>query len=166
MKLLKKAVLQAVALVIGAAIAGFAHNAYNRNGINPLKRPLRVPVVHGSVVDSLHAEAIHIVEFEEARRFVESGGRVLDARVREIYEDGHIPGAILFDYYQLGTYCEKVLPLLSPDELIMIYCSELTCEDSELLAKELYSFGYRKLLLYKGGFAEWQAAGLPVERVE
>lgn len=166
MKVLKDAVLQAAALVAIASIVAFAHNAVNRNGINPLKRPLRVPVVHGDVVDSLHAEAIRVIGLEEARNFVESGGRVIDARTKEFYDEGHLPGAILFDYYQLGTYCDRVLPLLSWDELIMVYCSDRSCEDSELLAKELFSFGYRKLFLFKGGFAEWQAAGLPVERVE
>jgi len=155
MKLPRNALQQAIVLAIAASIVAFTHNAYNRNGINPFRRPLRVPVVHGSVVD-----------LEEARLFVESGGRIVDARTKEFYEEGHIPGAILFDYYQLGTYCDLVLPLLAQDELIMVYCSDYSCEDSELLAKELYSFGYRRLLLYKGGFAEWRAADLPVERGE
>jgi rhodanese-related sulfurtransferase len=166
MKLPRNALQQAIVLAIAASIVAFTHNAYNRNGINPFRRPLRVPVVHGSVVDSLHAEAIRVVDLEEARLFVESGGRIVDARTKEFYEEGHIPGAILFDYYQLGTYCDLVLPLLAQDELIMVYCSDYSCEDSELLAKELYSFGYRRLLLYKGGFAEWRAADLPVERGE
>ncbi len=166
MKLLKTALLHAITLTAAAFVVGFVHNSFNRNGINPLRRGEAVPVVHSSVVDSMHAEAIQVIDLAEARLFVESGGRVIDARTEEVYDAGHIPGAILFDYYQLGTYCEKVLPLLSRDELIMVYCSEVTCEDSELLAKELYSFGYRKLLLFKGGFAEWEAAGLAVERKE
>lgn len=163
MKLPKHPVSQALVLAGAALVAGLAHNAMNRDGIDPLKRPARVPVVNGSVVDSLHAQAIRIVNLDEARRFVESRGRVIDARTEEVYAEGHLPGAILLDYYQLGTYCDLVLPLLSPDELIMIYCSELSCEDSELLAKELYSLGYRNLLLFKGGYAEWQGAGMPVE---
>jgi rhodanese-related sulfurtransferase len=166
MKLLTHAVTQAIGITAVAFIVGFAHNSFNRNGVNPMRRRPEVPVVKQSIVDSMHAEAIRIIDLTEARLFVESGGRIIDARTKEAYEEGHIPGAILFDYYQLGTYCDRVLPLLSREEIIMIYCSELTCEDSELLAKELYSFGYRNLLLFKGGFAEWQAARLPVERGE
>ena len=71
---------------------------------------------------------------------------------------------MLFDYYDMGTYRDQVLPLLSNEREIMVYCSEATCDDSELLAKELYLLGFTKLLVFKGGFAEWSGAGLPVER--
>ena len=166
MKFPNHAVPQAIALTAAALAVGFAHNALNRNGIDPMKRPPTVPVVRSSLVDSMHAEAIRVIDLDSAREFVESGGRVIDARTKELFAEGHIPGALLLDYYQLGTYCDRVLPLLSPEERIMIYCSEPSCEDSELLAKELHSFGYRNLLVFKGGFAEWQAAGYPQEAGE
>jgi rhodanese-related sulfurtransferase len=73
---------------------------------------------------------------------------------------------MLLDYYDMGAYRDQVLPRLSQDQTIMVYCSEPTCEDSELLAIELYLLGYTKLLVFKGGYAEWSAAGFPVERSE
>ena len=38
------------------------------------------------------------------------------------------------------------------------------CDDSELLARELYSMGFSRLFVYKGGFEEWENSGMPVEK--
>jgi rhodanese-related sulfurtransferase len=162
MKTLRSAILQAIAIVAVSAAVGFAFNAFSRNGINPLKMPVKVPVAaEGSQAGE---EGIRIIDLEEARRMVEGGASVIDARRKDEYDEGHIPGAMLFDYYDMGTYRDRVLAVLSNESEIMVYCSEATCEDSELLAKELYLLGFTKLLVFKGGFAEWSGAGLHVER--
>jgi rhodanese-related sulfurtransferase len=56
-----------------------------------------------------------------------------------------------------------VLACIEPDQEITLYCAGPECEDSELLARELYAMGYTALLLFKGGYEEWIAADLPVE---
>jgi len=162
MKILRNAILQTIAIVAVSAVVGFVFNSFSRNGINPFRTPAKVPVATDST--QAGAEGIRIIDLEEARRVVESGVNVIDARRRAQYDEAHIPGAILFDYYDMGTHRDRVLPLLSNEGEIMVYCSEATCEDSELLAKELYLLGFTKLLVFKGGFAEWSGAGLPVER--
>jgi rhodanese-related sulfurtransferase len=161
-KILRNAILQAIAIAAVSVVVGFAFNSFSRNKIDPFRAPANVPVA----VDSAQAgaEGIRIVDLEEARRVVESGVSVIDARRKDAYDEGHIPGAMLFDYYDMGTYRDRVLSLLSNEGEIMVYCSEATCDDSELLAKELYLLGFTKLLVFKGGFAEWSGAGLPVER--
>jgi len=162
MKILKSALLQAIVILAAALVVGFTFNALSRNGINPLKTPAKVPVAADST--QAGAEGIKIATLDEARQAVESGVPVIDARRKADYDDGHIPKAMLLDYYDMGMYKDQVLARLSSDQTIMVYCSELSCDDSELLAKELYSLGFTKLLVFKGGFAEWSAAGLPVER--
>jgi rhodanese-related sulfurtransferase len=164
MKILRNAILQAIAIVAVSVAVGFAFNSFSRNKINPFESPANVPVAADSA--RAGAEGIRIVDLAEARSVVESGVSVIDARRKDAYDEGHIPGAILFDYYDMGTYRDRVLPLLSNEGEIMVYCSEATCDDSELLAKELYLLGFTKLLVFKGGFAEWSGAGLPVERGE
>jgi rhodanese-related sulfurtransferase len=164
MKLLKSAILQAIAIVVVAAAVAFAFNSFSRNGINPFRMPVKVPVAADS--SGTGEEGIRIIGLDEARRFVDSGARVIDARRKEEFDAGHIAGAVLFDYLDMGTYRDRVLAVLSNEFEIMVYCSEPACDDSELLAKELYALGFTKLLVFKGGFAEWSAAGLPVERGE
>jgi len=162
MKNVKDAILQALAILAVAIVVGFVFNAFSRNGINPFKRPARVPAASGTI--EMRLGAIRAITLEEARRMVEGGARVIDARRKADFDEGHIPGAILFDYYDMGTYGDRVLPLLADDDEIMIYCSETSCDDSELLANELFSRGFKKLFVFRGGFAEWSGAGLPVEK--
>jgi rhodanese-related sulfurtransferase len=162
MKMLKNAMLQAIVILAAALVLGFTFNALSRNRINPFKNPAKVPVAVSS--SQAAVEGIKIITLEEARQAVESGVPVIDARRKAEYDEGHIPKAMLLDYYDMGTYKDRVLAHLSDDQTIMVYCSEVSCEDSELLANELYSLGFTKLLVFKGGFAEWSAAGLPVER--
>jgi rhodanese-related sulfurtransferase len=162
MKILRNAILQALAITAVSAVLGFAFNSLSRNGVNPFAMAEKVPVAPGDA--QAGTEGIRIIDLDEARRVVESGASVLDARRKDEYDEGHIPGAILFDYYDMGTYRDSVLSRLSNEGEIMVYCSEPTCDDSELLAGELYRLGFTKLLVFKGGFAEWSGAGLPVER--
>ncbi|MGD1047825.1 MAG: rhodanese-like domain-containing protein [Candidatus Krumholzibacteriaceae bacterium] len=162
MKILRNALLQAIVILAAALVVGFTFNALSRNGIDPFKTPAKVAVAGDST--QAGTETIKIITLDEARQAVESGVPVIDARRKADYDDGHIPKAMLLDYYDMGTYKDRVLAHLSNDQTIMIYCSEVSCDDSELLANELYSLGFTKLLVFKGGFAEWSAAGLPVER--
>jgi len=162
MKNIKIAIVQALMVTALAVGVGLIFNALSPKGIDPLKRPAHVPVSSDST--EVRDGGIRIVGLGEARNIVESGASVIDARRKEDFEEGHIPGAMLLDYYDMGTYKDQVLPRLSSDKLIMAYCSEDSCDDSELLAKELYSLGFTRLAVFKGGFAEWSAAGFPIER--
>ena len=162
MKKLISAISQAILLLAAALVVGFGFNAFSRNGINPFKMPVRVLVVTDSL--SAQTDGIKVIDIAAAKRLVDSGGCIIDARRKTDYDEGHIPGAILLDYYEMGSYLDQVLPLLSKEQEIMIYCSEPSCDDSELLARQLYSLGFKKLLLFKGGFDEWSGAGLPVEK--
>jgi rhodanese-related sulfurtransferase len=163
MRTVTSAIRQAILLCAVALVVGFGFNAFSRNGINPFKMPVRVPV---AAADSLGAEVggIKVISLEEAKQFVASAGCIIDARRKEDFDEGHIPGAILLDYYDMGNYLDRVLPLLSREQEIMVYCSEPSCSDSELLAKHLYSLGYTKLVVFKGGFTEWSGAGLSIEQ--
>jgi rhodanese-related sulfurtransferase len=162
MKNLKIAVLQALAIAAAAVAAALLFNALSSKGINPFTRPTHVPVAAAAAGTA--TTGIRVIDLAEARAGVDSGVQVIDARRKEDYDEGHIPGAMLLDYYDMAAYLDRVLPRLSNDRLIILYCSEPSCDDSELLAKELYALGFTKLAVFKGGFAEWSAAGLPVER--
>jgi rhodanese-related sulfurtransferase len=167
MKRVKHALAQALVLAVLACIVGFAFNSFSKSGLHSFKRPPKVPVVSGAAAADTavgRPEGIRIITIDEARRFIGSGKPIIDARTKEKYDEGHIPGAILLDYYEIGRYADEVLPRLSQDKEIMVYCESAECEASQLLAEELYSRGFTKLLLYKGGFDEWSAAGMSVEK--
>lgn len=162
MKKLKVVLLQAIAITALGFLVAFVHNAFSGNGINPFRRVAEVPIAVGEKADG--REGIRIVHLEETRNLMAGGAKVLDARPEEEFAEGHIPGAMLFDYYELGRYMEEVLPLLSREERIVVYCSGRECDDAELLARELYTLGFTRLYVYKGGYEGWLDSGLPVEK--
>ena len=165
---MKKTIAQAAVLVLLGTAAGLVNNALSVNGIDPFRRIGDVPVFEegdstASPQSSHDHDGVCIISLDELRRMLDAGDVVIDARTREEYESGHIPGAVLCDYFEMGSYLDRVLPLLSPDDRIGVYCSGPQCDDSEMLARELYSMGYRKLCVFKGGMEEWTERGLPVE---
>lgn len=162
MNKLKYALIQAIAVILLGFVVSFVSNALSVNGINPFRRIADVPVVADP--HDPGAEGIRFITMEKFESMVQAGAAVIDARTADEYEEGHIPGAVLLDYYDMGRYMERVLPALSPDGDIAIYCSGPDCDDSELLARELYTMGYRNIMIFRGGFEEWVDSGYPVEK--
>jgi rhodanese-related sulfurtransferase len=161
MEYLKRAAAQAAVILVIGFIIAFAHNAVSVNGINPFRKIADVPVVPEDGGET--AAGIKVIGLERMREIVEAGDPVIDARTAAEYVQGHIPGALLLDYYEMGRYFGGVVSHLTKDEVITLYCAGPDCEDSELLAREFYSMGYTNLLVFKGGYAEWLGAGLPVK---
>ncbi len=161
MERLKRAAAQAVVVIIIGFVVAFVGNALSVNGINPFRKVAVVPMVDNG--NSVEKEGIRVISLERMQAIVESGGLVIDARTPGEYEEGHLPFAVLLDYYEMARYFDEVLALITHEQEITLYCTGPTCEDSELLARELYAMGYTNLLIFSGGYDEWVAAGLPVE---
>ena len=82
---------------------------------------------------------------------------VIDVRSDAEWQAGHIPGA---KHLSLGTLIEKSgrLPRNLP---IVVHCQGGT--RSSIAASLLHANGFTEVINLPGGFAEWKAAGLPVE---
>ncbi len=120
---------------------------------------------------SRHVEAaskelgVPTVTLEQARTIAQKMTHlILDARPPADFAAGHIPGAFNVPGDQIGTYLPQVLPLLTPAQPLMTYCSGHTCDDSVKLSKHLQQNGFTNLVLFVGGWTEWSAAKLPVEK--
>ncbi len=162
MRRIKYSIIQAATIVlIGMAVA-FIHNAFSANGINPFRRIAEVPIVEDLTSDE--SNGLMFVDLERFREVILSGAVIIDSRTVVEYEEGHIPGAVLLDYYEFGRHMEEVIPLLDFEEAFVIYCAGPLCEDSEMLARELFTLGYKKILVFRGGMEEWEEAGLPFEK--
>lgn len=120
---------------------------------------------------SRHVEAatkelgIRTATVDEARRLVEEQTwLILDARPPADYARGRLPGAFNVPSDQIGEYLTQVLPLLTPAQPVMTYCSGTSCDESVLLSKHLLANGFTNIVLFAGGWTDWTAAGLPVEK--
>lgn len=82
----------------------------------------------------------------------------VDARTREEYEQGHIPGAILLNEYEWDALLgELLLEHYQQEARIIVYCGGGTCEASRDVAERLSEIlpgnEIRHLL---GGYPAWK----------
>jgi len=69
----------------------------------------------------------------------------------------HIPGSLNM------SSRAQVQGLISPDEEIVVYCSNEACIASQATYHFLVSNGFTNVRRYAGGVSDWQAAGYPIE---
>jgi rhodanese-related sulfurtransferase len=96
------------------------------------------------------------------RLYDADGALIVDAREADEYAEGHIAGAISLPYNDAMAEPDKAKRLDPGGRPIVVYCSGGSCELSMDLAKVLVESGKRRVLVYEGGFPEWQSAGYPV----
>lgn len=88
---------------------------------------------------------------------------IIDARKEEEFAKGHIEGAIsILD----TTMTEDALSVVAPDKHkpVLFYCNGERCMRSTKAATKAIGWGYDKVYWFRGGWAEWQAKGLPVSK--
>lgn len=88
----------------------------------------------------------------EAKRFMDENDDavILDVREENEYAEGHIPGAILLPYGEIGERAENVLP--DKEALILVYCR--SGRRSKIAAKTLVDMGYTNVKEF-GGIIDW-----------
>ena len=89
---------------------------------------------------------------------------VLDALAGAYWEKRHLPGAIPLHADHVEQVHRELLP--DRDALIVTYCSDATCGNSQEVATKLESLGYTNVRKYQEGIAGWADAGLPLESGE
>jgi rhodanese-related sulfurtransferase len=88
---------------------------------------------------------------------------ILDAREPEEFAEGHIPGALNLPFDEVITDPARLETLDPAGRAIVVYCGGGTCEVSQQLGFELIRVGHRKVVVFQGGYPEWQEAGYPTE---
>ncbi len=89
----------------------------------------------------------------------------VDAREEDHYQEGHLPGAYELDPYHPEKQIAVVLPACQAADQVIVYCTGGECEDADTAALFLRDAGVpaAKLFVFGGGYAEWEAAHLPLE---
>ena len=89
---------------------------------------------------------------EEAKEIMDSeeGYIILDARTREEYDEGHIPGAIVISHEEIAEKAEEVLT--DKNQLILVYCR--SGRRSKIAAEALLELGYTNIKEF-GGIIDW-----------
>jgi len=101
---------------------------------------------------------------EELQAKIQSEARLvlLEALPEQYWREGHLPGARLFPHDRVRELAAVAAPRKS--DPIVVYCATTNCKNSEQAARELSELGYEDVRVYVEGKADWQSAGLPLER--
>jgi rhodanese-related sulfurtransferase len=137
-------------------------------GAGYMVRPADMP----STPDTTAAEsgieesgAALVVPMEDAHRHFKQGTALFaDARLRDAYQSGHIPGAVNLDPNEFETWSADFFSKTSPNQLIITYCEGESCTLDLELAEKLAWMGYEKVFRLKNGWGQWKEHQLPVEQ--
>lgn len=80
---------------------------------------------------------------------------LLDARPEIDYSAGHIDGALSLPADNVQDN-QDVLPFLTEEDSLVVYCDGNQCDESLVLALYLRENGFTNLVLYPGGWTEWK----------
>lgn len=88
--------------------------------------------------------------------------QIIDVREPEEYAAGHLPGAVNIPRGLLEFRIDQHPVLCDRGCIIVMQCQG--GGRSALATAVMQDLGYKSVVNLAGGFAAWQAAGLPVER--
>ncbi|MBT5872403.1 MAG: hypothetical protein HOH43_03200 [Candidatus Latescibacteria bacterium] len=87
---------------------------------------------------------------------------VLDILFKDRYERKHIEGAIQACVFEVGFMNQVKEAIGDLATTVVVYGSSDGSMDARTASEKLFRAGYSDVRVLEGGFAEWQAAGLPV----
>ena len=153
-----RVIKQIILLGLISVIFGVGYNLLRSDPLPLIAK--EIPIVYQLPIKSSSPVLVGIT-MERAKILYEGGTVFIDAREAEYYHEGHIAGA-----WNISSTLELVFKLDSlqgKSGAVVTYCGEVDCGSSDDLAYTLQEMGFTKLYIYKGGWLEWQAAGLPSE---
>jgi rhodanese-related sulfurtransferase len=107
------------------------------------------------------------ITLDLAKKLFDTGEVVFyDAREEDEYAEGHIAGAVLAPYDEVGGDVEWLEKAAAAPVPIVIYCGGGDCELSLNLGFAISQAGHRRVLVFEEGYGAWQEAGYPTGHAE
>ena len=159
-------IVNELAVLIGISVAvAVTVNYFSPNGIALFGRwDTSKGAISAMAKGNTLANGIEISDARIVKDFFdEKKALFVDARAKQLYDEGHIAGAISFPVHLFDDYIDDFFTSYPPDSLIIIYCSGRECTDSHRLARYLKDAGYENIRIYIDGIIGWEAEGYPVE---
>lgn len=162
-------IMQIIIMLVISTVAALALNSVRGGGVALVGNwPSEISDDDGPVEPpSAEPGDPPFITLEDAVTMFQSSDIIfVDSRSPEDYEYGHIKRAINIPFEYLDEYWEAVIDTLDPQRTYVVYCSGSECETSLHLGRYLSDMGFEHLLVFFGGWREWEAGGLPVEQSE
>lgn len=97
-----------------------------------------------------------------AKALMNQGVTFIDVRRAVDYQSSHIQWAIHLDL-KLDLTQDALLAVVKKNQPVVFYCNGDMCQRSAIASEKAVAWGWTKVFYYRGGFPDWQKAGLPVE---
>jgi len=149
---------EAGVLLLIAATLSFIYTAATEKGFFARLAPA-LPAQSGGFL------APAMITRDQAQAYFEAGTTLfVDARHEFDYKHGHIRGAINIP---LRTYDanKTVLDTIPKNRLLVTYCDGAECNSSIELSVKLTKDGYTHVTIFFGGWQEWTASHLPIDKL-
>ena len=113
-----------------------------------------------------------LVKASEVIALQQKGVPVIDVRLVKEYNEKHIRGAVSIPYGEKSLKDVAFDPAMDewagPDKLdknqpVIFHCNGAECWKSYKASKVAISKGFKTVYWFRGGFPEWENAGLPIE---
>ena len=91
---------------------------------------------------------------------------LLDVRPKDVYEQGHLPGAFSFPLMEFDEGLDRLLTLVKKDSAILVYCSGVDCTASHTFATQLIAMRFVNVQVFAGGFRQWEEMGFETQKNE
>lgn len=161
-----KDILKELAFILGfSVLTAFAVNALSPNGIALFGEwdTSRGVITAKGKTDPVSRDR-EIQDPETAKKIYDSENAIfVDARAGDIYEQGHIRGALSLPVNRFDEYAFKFMEDYPASTHIVTYCSGRECQDSHELAQYLVAAGYTDVSVFVDGYPAWVERGYPVD---
>ncbi|MBI9090352.1 MAG: rhodanese-like domain-containing protein [Desulfobacterium sp.] len=153
-------------ILIVSVVSAFAFNLWSDAGIALFgqwdkTQGVVSPVEKHTVVDP----GREINDVDAMAGIMKSQGcTVVDVRVKEVFDQGRLPGAISLPLAEFDEVVGDFFMAHPPEACVVVYCSGRECLDSHRFAERLLEFGYMNVRVFSGGFPDWKAKGLKIEK--
>ncbi|MEP0985260.1 rhodanese-like domain-containing protein [Ekhidna sp.] len=109
---------------------------------------------------SVDQAAVEVITAEKLLELQHEGVLVFDIRTPDEYKSGHIPNVIHVNYFDKDFIDQ--MKKHNQNEAIVIHCA--SGGRSSKAAKKLIEAGFVRVYDYGGGFNDWSAKGLSIEK--
>jgi len=103
-----------------------------------------------------------LIPFDEAKdKFLTGAAVFIDARTPELYQEGHIQGALNLPLADFDHLADKVVMNFPEETLLVTYCDGEDCALSAELALKLKKIGFENVRVLHDGWNVWRRHQLP-----
>ena len=116
-----------------------------------------------ATTDSSNGESKYkMVDVSTAKALHERDAIFIDVRLKNWFDEGHIPGAVNIPFSQFND--NNLAKVVSKDQEVVFYCYGMNCEYANTASDRALVWGYQKVYYFTKGYPAWLAAAYPIEQ--